>query len=131
MVDFEAVRNEHIRARNVERERRRKEAARMMRRYQFKAVRVHFDGSGDDGAISHMEAVKMDDTVIGSDIPAEARDAFENSVYEELPGGWCDNDGSSGEVVIARDGTVNGQIGWNVMSVDYESIGNGLPEGEE
>jgi hypothetical protein len=130
VVNYENARADYVRERNQRREVLRKATARMLRRHQFKSVTVHFDGSGDDGAISHMEATKMDGTTT-EDIPGEAREAFEESVYEELPGGWSDNDGSSGEVVIARNGDVNGRIGWNVTDVEYESIGEGLPdEGE-
>lgn len=102
--------------------------ARMIRRHQFDHVRVWFDGAGDNGAISSMEAVKADQTRT-IDIPEEARNAFEEVVFTCLPSGWEINDGSSGEVVIKRDGRVRGQIGWNVTSVEYENIGEGLPEG--
>lgn len=101
----------------------------MMRRHRIAKVTAVFDGSGDSGDFHSVRAIDRDGKVVG--LANDELAHLEDHMCGHLPGGWEINEGSSGKLIMLPDGTVRGQIGWNVMSVDYESINGGLPEGEE
>ena len=61
-----------------------------------KRLLVHYDGSGDEGAIDEMVCRDHADAVI--ELPARIREEVEDLVCESLPCGWEINEGSYGSV---------------------------------
>lgn len=83
-------------------------------------ITMEFDGSGDDGAVQDAQAFDAGNNPVP--LPRYLQAIAEDLLFERLPSGWENNDGSSGEVLIDREGNVTGQIHWNVMTQETEEI---------
>lgn len=106
----------------------RKEARRLAVNELFTAKAIHlvtgeFDGSGDSGDLHSLNAFTASNEEVT--LTKDEWYVVEEALHALLPGGWEINDGSSGNVWIKADGTCGGEIGWNVIQVEYETIGDG------
>jgi len=81
-----------------------------------------FSGSCDSGCFDSILYFDSEGNQIDY-MDKEADYAFESFLVAYLPAGWEINDGSDGTITALADGTVSGEIGWNVISKEYEVIG--------
>lgn len=81
-----------------------------------------FDGSGDSGDFYDLKATTATGEVV--ELTKDEWYTAEEALFALLPGGWEINDGSSGTVWMRADGTCGGEIGWRVINVEYETIGD-------
>lgn len=92
-------------------------------------IEAEFSGYGDNGDIESVTIVgKNGDELDFSGMPTELRNTIEDYLIRAIPCGWEINDGSSGQIWAYSDGRIGGSIGWNVMNVEYESLGEGTDD---
>lgn len=107
----------------------RKDAARLLRLKGIQKVLAVFSGSGDSGCIEEIEAFDKDGAVV--ELTDQEQDVLDLHFCLSLPGGWENNEGSDGELVMrAPRADVSGRVGWNVIRVEYENISSGLTDEE-
>lgn len=129
-MDYTEILREHEKRRAEREESCRKECAKIFRTKRISKVVAEFSGSGDSGSIDYREAYDRANEKI--QLTREEWDKIEDGLYASMPGGWEINDGSCGKLVMTPDGRIRGQIGWNVVNIEYENIGGGLlPEEEQ
>jgi hypothetical protein len=86
-------------------------------------VNACFSGCGDSGNIDTL--IAYDNNKVEKVLSRAVIDVLEDYLIVALPGGWEINDGSQGDLWAYADGRVGGDIGWNVITVENESIGEG------
>jgi hypothetical protein len=78
-------------------------------------VWIHYDGSGDSGAIERIEP---------QTIPEALQQALEEHAYDLLPGGWEINEGSHGVITIdVNEGCLVVEHSWRVIETESSKHG--------
>lgn len=92
-------------------------------------VEAEFNGCGDSGDIENVTIINTAGENVDYDgMAVEIRNVIESYLLRTMPGGWEINDGSSGQIWAYYDGRIGGEIGWNVVNVEYERLGEGTED---
>lgn len=84
-------------------------------------VTIPYNGFGDSGTVEAPEAAGRDTTAIA--LPAPLAQALRDAVEWILPGGWEDNAGACGELILdVAERTVLRAHYWRVESSEYDEV---------
>ena len=110
----------------AEQKQRQQEATRVFRasmdllqRLGIQEVTIRYDGSGDSGAVEEV----VFDPEPPAGIPAGLEEHLIDAALEYLPGGWEDNEGSYGELVLdIRQRQLRRNHYWRTVDEDGDEI---------